>query len=447
MTLSQQALIFLFVYVSLFSFSQTTVIPDPNFEQALIDLGIDIGPLDGSVNTNAIATVEELTINELGISNLTGIEAFTALRSLFVQDNALQTLNLSANINLERLWCFNNMLSQLDVSPNNRLLALRCENNNLNTLNISNNPLLLDLTCQNNSISTLNTSRNTALRLLNCDANNINALELSNNSGLFILSCAFNNLSALNISNARQINTLNCSDNFISTLNLSDNTELITVNCSNNQLCALNIRNGANNNLNALNFEGNDALNCVVVDLPNVNRVGWFPRNFSGYVENQNACETQIPVDRLDDVLGSSFTLPVLSNGSYFTAPNGNGDMLQAGDVITTNQIIYIYNFDMCFSNESNFSVIISNVAFFIPRFFTPNNDGINDNWQIIDPENRVNNISIYNRYGKLLKFLSNTTQSWNGTFKNKNLPSDSYWYEIVLNNREVLRGYFALKR
>ena len=84
---------------------------------------------------------------------------------------------------------------------------------------------------------------------------------------------------------------------------------------------------------------------------------------------------------------------------------------------------------------------------YFIPKFFTPNNDGVNDVWQVYDRLNLVNNISIYNRHGKLIKFLPSSATSWDGTFNGKRLNSGSYWYEIVLNTQDVLRGYFALKR
>ncbi|NGZ90167.1 choice-of-anchor L domain-containing protein, partial [Psychroflexus maritimus] len=49
-------------------------------------------------------------------------------------------------------------------------------------------------------------------------------------------------------------------------------------------------------------------------------------------------------VDILDDVSEcSSYTLPELENGNYFTAPNGQGNELQANDLITESQSIYIY--------------------------------------------------------------------------------------------------------
>ena len=146
-------------------------------------------------------------------------------------------------------------------------------------------------------------------------------------------------------------------------------------------------------------------------------------------------------------MIGTSYTLPILNNGNYFTESGGTGASLNAGDVITTSQTIYIYSSTICNSNESSFIVVINNEDYFIPKYFTPNNDGVNDVWQVYDRLNLINNITIYNRHGKLLKFLPSTSSSWDGAFNGKLLSSGSYWYEIVLNTREVLRGHFALKR
>ena len=57
-------------------FGQLTMIPDPNFEQKLIDLGYD-NVLDGSVNTSSIDTITYLNVSMDSISNLDGIEDFT----------------------------------------------------------------------------------------------------------------------------------------------------------------------------------------------------------------------------------------------------------------------------------------------------------------------------------------------------------------------------------
>lgn len=82
-----------------------------------------------------------------------------------------------------------------------------------------------------------------------------------------------------------------------------------------------------------------------------------------------------------------------------------------------------------------------------VPSFFTPNNDGFNDTWTVSpSPDISIQNISIFNRFGKLIKQFS-PDQGWDGTFNGRNLPSDSYWYSVKLTNGPSLKGFFALKR
>jgi len=83
----------------------------------------------------------------------------------------------------------------------------------------------------------------------------------------------------------------------------------------------------------------------------------------------------------------------------------------------------------------------------FIPKFFTPNNDGVNDEWRINPPKDiLVNQILVFDRFGLLLKQMA-PTQSWDGTFNGRLQPSGSYWYSIQLGNAPQIRGYFVLKR
>jgi len=56
--------------------AQYTAIPDENFEVALIALGLDAGEPDGQVLTADIAEVDDLNVNDAGISNLTGLAGF-----------------------------------------------------------------------------------------------------------------------------------------------------------------------------------------------------------------------------------------------------------------------------------------------------------------------------------------------------------------------------------
>ncbi|MDT7831882.1 choice-of-anchor L domain-containing protein [Flavobacteriaceae bacterium S356] len=50
-------------------------------------------------------------------------------------------------------------------------------------------------------------------------------------------------------------------------------------------------------------------------------------------------------IDAFTDIfVCDPYTLPVLTNGNYFTAPNGQGTQLNAGDIISTTQTLYVYN-------------------------------------------------------------------------------------------------------
>lgn len=113
----------LFLFINCFIFAQTTSIPDNNFEQALIDLGHDSGPLDNLVLTSTIAAISSLDISNKGIKDLTGIEAFTTLSTLNCSNNELETLDLSSNTALLNLNCDNNLLSTLSVKNGNNLVV------------------------------------------------------------------------------------------------------------------------------------------------------------------------------------------------------------------------------------------------------------------------------------------------------------------------------------
>src|SRR5690606_33454338 len=109
--------------------AQVTLIPDPVFEQLLINMNIDSdGTLNGQILTSDAQNVMQLDLFQGGsgfrIQNMTGIEAFTNLetiegdfhefntinltnltkiKSIILPSNSLKTINLSNNLNLEYL--------------------------------------------------------------------------------------------------------------------------------------------------------------------------------------------------------------------------------------------------------------------------------------------------------------------------------------------------------
>jgi gliding motility-associated-like protein len=89
------------------------------------------------------------------------------------------------------------------------------------------------------------------------------------------------------------------------------------------------------------------------------------------------------------------------------------------------------------------------------PKFFTPNNDGHNDYWQIrgLGPEYMVKTtIHIFDRFGKSVAVFNGTDVGWDGLFNGELLPATDYWYAITMihdqNGMErVVRGHFSLIR
>ncbi|WP_405384388.1 T9SS type B sorting domain-containing protein [Maribacter sp. LLG6340-A2] len=81
------------------------------------------------------------------------------------------------------------------------------------------------------------------------------------------------------------------------------------------------------------------------------------------------------------------------------------------------------------------------------PKFFTPNNDGNNDYWNILGPNTHSFTVYIYDRYGNLLKTIDNNSLGWDGKYNGKSMPSTDYWFKYIDVNNKVFNGHFALKR
>lgn len=82
------------------------------------------------------------------------------------------------------------------------------------------------------------------------------------------------------------------------------------------------------------------------------------------------------------------------------------------------------------------------------PKFFTPNNDGINDYWKIkFSTYEPGLAIKIFDRYGKFIKQLSHNDAGWDGTLNGIPLPSTDYWFVVTRANGREHRGHFSLKR
>ena len=86
----------------------------------------------------------------------------------------------------------------------------------------------------------------------------------------------------------------------------------------------------------------------------------------------------------------------------------------------------------------------------FIPTAFTPNNDGLNDRWEIITIEEYPNAmVEVFNRYGqRVYKSSGKNYVPWDGTFQGKPALPGVYVYVINLHNNTALhKGTLLLIR
>ena len=222
----------------------TTAIPDANFEQALIDLGIDSdGILNGEILTSDISGVTSLNVSFQNINDLSGIEDFIALTELKCNSNQLASLNIDNNLQLKKLLCYSNNLSSLNISNNTLLEEVNCNSNSIQSINLTNNTLLKEFQISGSQLTSIDVSNNNLLEILSCGANQITSLDVSNNPNLKALDCYFNQISSLDISNNLQLITLTCGLNNLSSLNVSNHTFLEELSLHDNSIQNIDISN------------------------------------------------------------------------------------------------------------------------------------------------------------------------------------------------------------
>lgn len=161
----------LLLFITGVASAQIVNIPDANFKNSLITLGVDTNT-DGEIQVaEAAALTGALNIAGQNIADLQGIDAF---------------------VNITELNCTQNQLTSLDVSSNIALLDLRCTQNQITTLNISNNLNLEVLQAWGNPLSSIDLSNCPSLEMLGLSGTNLLSLDCGNNINLTSLSIAGN---------------------------------------------------------------------------------------------------------------------------------------------------------------------------------------------------------------------------------------------------------------
>lgn len=201
---------------------------------------------NGALSTEERKSVTEMDVNG-NVADVTGIENFTALKTLEVDNQQLTKLDVSKLTELETLLCSGNQLTTLNLTKNTKLIHFTCSDNQLETLNLAKNTALTDIWCSNNQLTKLDVANNTALVTLDCSDNQLTSLNVAKNTALADLRCYNNQLTTLDLSTNVNLEYLECANNQLTSIVTAPGTPKIMMNCRNNQLKGRNMTDFVNN--------------------------------------------------------------------------------------------------------------------------------------------------------------------------------------------------------
>lgn len=134
---------------------------------------------------------------------------------------------------------------------------------------------------------------------------------------------------------------------------------------------------------------------------------------YDGFVNNEGLAQLTTP--------------PVISTTADQASPPGEYPIIVSGATALNYNIALV---------NGILTVIGINVPLTIPNTFTPNADGINDTWNILNIDEYPGcTVNIYNRWGQSVFSSIGYGKSWDGKYRGVVLPVSTYYYIIDLKN------------
>lgn len=440
-----------------------TLIPDANFEQQLINLGIDTDGKNGKVATDRIASILTLDVNRRNITDLTGIQDFTSLESLSVYNNELVTLDLSKNLKLITLEAMSSGLTSLDVSKNVALQNLYCYSNKLTTLDVSKNPNLKVLDCHFNDLTTLN--------LKNGNNTNFTDLNLSSKANLVCILVDDEVYSNANWSSYKDLNSTYSNACGAYTVIPDSNFE--------DELILLNIDlDGKNGKVLTSSIAGVKDLNVQISEIKDLTGIQGFAA-----LETLNCQFNSISTLDLSKNLklielyahGNLLTALDLSSNKVLTSVMCNKNQIENLDLSQNPNLIYIeaqennlktinlkngnnINFTsaLMFKNSALKCINVDNVAFATAStaFYKDDSASYSDNCELLGTDSSVINkailypnptkgdvyitklalekATVYNSLGQLVRTFTLDLANTNNTINMAGLPKGIYYIYLI---------------
>jgi len=213
--------------------------------------------------------------------------------------------------------------------------------------------------------------------------------------------------------------------------------------------------------------EANGGTGAIMAPVPDVAVAG----TTNWYVSQTNAlgCESprsaitvnvvpvpliSIPNKVIEIQSGQSVTLPASVSGQgaaiRWTPPAGLSDPLIEKPVAnpgqTTTYTILASTAQACSASDSIRVIVLKEII--VPNVFSPNGDGINDQWIIRHLEDYPDaSLGVFDRYGKAVYRSKSIALPWDGTTGGKPVLAGTYYYILKLDNNKLLNGSVTVLR
>ena len=222
-------------------------------------------------------------------------------------------------------------------------------------------------------------------------------------------------------------------------------------------------------------------INGTADPAPNSNLTGEFevaPGEYQGTMEHAGGCTVDVGTIIIEEYVPLSVPVAQMTNNpqdpneyeiivtdgvppyTYFVTFNGNEIELEDNIFAireTGDYIIRVVDSSGC---EVIVTQFLTYINIRIPNYFTPDDPNATTEERFWYPRQITPNaddpfffenmeVTIFDRYGRMLAEYRGDQQGWKGTYQGKELPSGDYWYTIILNdidNREFT-GHFTLYR
>lgn len=252
--ISKKLILFLYLLPLLGIAQQKTYVPDDIFELYIESIdttynscsfgspaSIGDGIMNDSVYTDYLNVIGAIDVTNMGVYDLTGIEAIDSLIYLYCNNNNLIKIPFSdyQKKNIHLVHCADNKIDSLDFSGNVKLGDLRCNDNELVYLNLDSCINLFDgLDCSDNRLTTLDLSDCKSLMWVNCEDNLLTNLGFGSiHNYLYEIYCTNNQITSLNLTGVMSsIHMIYCANNQLTSITTSPGISPQVLYCSNNNL-------------------------------------------------------------------------------------------------------------------------------------------------------------------------------------------------------------------